>query len=790
MLGNETTNKLAIKLALPATVIIALASIIVGLLAGQFLFARLKREADNERYLKSTALSDNLATTRTLILDRVREAMRVYQNETNGRKAMLAPSVPLNEQRSVPNLMLENLSLIKNDSFIGPLADRTGANIGVYVRDNNDQFVSVATTTRKDDKSVAIGEVIETGTQASNDLLQGKVNYNLGRMAGRPFVRGLEPIRDAGGRVIGAWSAAFPVTSLGELSRKVAGEKVLTNGFIAVVDEKNNIIARSSSAPEALLDKFVKSSERNISEDGWNAAKQSVPDWNYTVVAAYPSDDPQIATELSSIQSSTIITALLVTILLGCIIVLVAMRVTARLDETVDVAEKLAEGDFAVDLKVTSSDEVGRLQQAMLKLLDYLRATAAQADQIAAGDLTVKVEPRSNRDRFGIALRNMLDNVLRLVQSQDERNQLQSSIMKLLEEVADVAEGDLTGQAEVTADATGAIADAFNYMIDELRSVVRRVKDAATQVGMSTGDIRITTEKLTHGSAAQAEQIAQTSTAVEEITASIREVSKSAAQSSEVAIGALATAQQGRQAVQNNVAAMNRIRGQVQDTAKRIKKLGERSQEIDEIVSIIDELADRTSILALNAALQAAAAGEQGRGFATVAEEVERLADRSTQATQRIAQLTRTIQLETKDVVASMEETIREVVDGSTLANEAGSALEQIEEVSNNLATLIQNISQSARRQAQGSENIAKSMTDISQITELVSSESKHTANSVKSLVSLTEKLRGSVATFKLPDAMNKTGKLPNIGITSGNGFSPSTLNGTSVLNGKEVTLN
>jgi methyl-accepting chemotaxis protein len=784
MLGNETTSKLAIKLALPATIIIAVASIVVGLLAGQFLLARLKREADNERYLKSIALSDNLATTRNLMLDRVRDAMRVYQNETTGKKAMLGPSVQLNGQRAIPNLMLDNVSLINNDSFINQIAERSGANIGVYVRDNNDQFVSAATTTRRDDKSQATGEILETGSPASNDLLQGKVNYNLGRMAGRPFVRGLEPIRDAGGRIIGAWSAAFPVTSLGELSKKVANEKILTNGFIALVDDKNNVIARSSSAPDAALGSFIQSSEKATTIDGWNAAKQTVPDWNYTVVAGYSDDDPQIATELSSIKSSTIITALLVTMLLGSIIVLVAMRVTARLDETVDVAEKLAEGDLSVDLKVTSNDEVGRLQGAMLKLLEYLRATAAQADQIAAGDLTVKVEPRSNRDRFGIALRNMLDNVLRLVQSQDERNQLQSSIMKLLEEVADVAEGDLTGQAEVTADATGAIADAFNYMIDELRSVVRRVKDAATQVGMSTGDIRVTTDKLTSGSAAQAEQIAQTSTAVEEITASIREVSQSAAQSSEVAIGALVTAQQGRQAVQNNVAAMTRIRGQVQDTAKRIKKLGERSQEIDEIVTIIDELADRTSILALNAALQAAAAGEQGRGFATVAEEVERLADRSTQATQRIAQLTRTIQLETKDVVASMEETIREVVDGSVLANEAGNALEQIEEVSHNLATLIQNISQSARRQALGSENIARSMTDISQITELVSSESRQTANSVKSLVSLTEKLRGSVATFKLPETMNKTGKLPSIGISSANVFS------TPAANGKEVTLN
>ncbi|MEP6923126.1 MAG: methyl-accepting chemotaxis protein [Pyrinomonadaceae bacterium] len=783
MLGNETTTRLAFKLAVPAMLAIMIASLIIGVLAYQANYSRLITEANKERQLKSAALLDNLATTRALMLDRVREAIRVYQNETYGKKPTLAPSVQLNDQRTVPNLMLDNVSLIKNDSFVYSIAERTGANIAVYVRDNSNQFVSVTTTTQKEDKSLAVGEALETSSQAANDLLQGKVNYNVAKIAGRPFVRGLQPIIDAGGRVIGAWSAAFPVTSFGDLSRKLAEEKILTTGFIALIDEKNKVVARSQTAPDAVLEDFINSTERESTHDGWSGTKQSVPDWNYTVISGYSNTDPQIGAELSSIFTWAITTAFLVTVLLGGIIVLISMRITSRLDETVDVAENLAEGDLSVDLKVTSNDEVGRLQRSMLKMLEYLRETAAQADQIAAGDLTVKVEPRSSRDRFGIANRNMLDNVLRLVQSQEERDQLQSSIMKLLEEVADVAEGDLTGQAEVTADATGAIADAFNYMIDELRTVVRRVKDAATQVGMSTGDIRATTEKLTNGSAAQAEQIAQTSSAVEEITASIREVSQSAAQSAQVATGALLTAQQGRQAVQNNVAAMARIRGQVQETAKRIKKLGERSQEIDEIVSIIDELADRTSILALNAALQAAAAGEQGRGFATVAEEVERLADRSTQATQRIAQLTRAIQLETKDVVASMEDTISEVVEGSQLANDAGNALQEIEEVSQNLATLIQNISQSARRQTLGSENIARSMTDISQITELVSNESKHTANSVKTLVSLTEKLRGSVATFKLPQAMDKTGKLPDIGINSST-FS------VSALNGKEVTLN
>jgi twitching motility protein PilJ len=197
---------------------------------------------------------------------------------------------------------------------------------------------------------------------------------------------------------------------------------------------------------------------------------------------------------------------------------------------------------------------------------------------------------------------------------------------------------------------------------------------------------------------------------------------------------------------------MNSIRKQVQETAKRIKKLGERSQEISQIVQLIDDLSERTSLLALNASLQASAAGESGRGFAFVAEEVERLAERSNQLTQQIATLAQTIQVETKIVVASMEETIHEVVVGSTLADNAGQALVEIEQVSTRLAELIQSISESAKQQAQSSEDISKAMANISKVTELVNVGSNRAADSVKNLVELSDDLRGTIAPFKLPE--------------------------------------
>jgi twitching motility protein PilJ len=203
--------------------------------------------------------------------------------------------------------------------------------------------------------------------------------------------------------------------------------------------------------------------------------------------------------------------------------------------------------------------------------------------------------------------------------------------------------------------------------------------------------------------------------------------------------------------VQNTIQGMNRIRDQAQETAKRIKRLGESSQEIGQIIQLIDDIADRTSILALNASIQAAAAGEAGRGFAVVAEEVERLAERSTDATKKIANLIKTIQSETNEAVGSMEKSIHEVVEGSKLANQAGQALEEIGSVSSRLANLIQSISQASRQQAQGSEAIAKSMTNISEITNETASGTRHAASAVSLLAGMAEALRSSVSTFRLP---------------------------------------
>ncbi len=384
-----------------------------------------------------------------------------------------------------------------------------------------------------------------------------------------------------------------------------------------------------------------------------------------------------------------------------------------------------------------------------------VRNLAAVFDRIEQGDYQTRAAILSDDElgRMTAAANRSLDRSLALIQSSDEKEEIQRSIMKLLNEVSGVADGDLTKDAEVSADMTGAIADSFNYMIEQLRGIIGNVQLATVQVSAAANQIHTSADGLVKGSESQAEQIVSTSAAIDAMATSIQQVSDNAALSSTVAQQALTTARQGNAAVRNTIDGMGRIREQAQETAKRIKRLGETSQEIGQIVQLIDDIADRTSILALNASIQAAAAGDAGRGFGVVAEEVERLAVRSTEATKKIAALVKGIQGETGEAVAAMEKSIQEVVGGSKVANQAGDSLQEIETVSMRLADLIQQISLAAKQQARGSEALARSMTDISQITRQTATGTKQAAHSVDSLAKLAEELRNSVSTFRLPDS-------------------------------------
>ena len=373
------------------------------------------------------------------------------------------------------------------------------------------------------------------------------------------------------------------------------------------------------------------------------------------------------------------------------------------------------------------------------------------AERFAAGDSRARAEVDS-QDEFGFIAENCnraVAKVAHAATNQQAQDSLQRSITDLLNTINQVARGDLTIRGKVTNDALGNVVDSVNFMLDNFTKVLERVRKAAIDVSTSANQILNATDEMTAGATQQDQEITNTSSAVEELTVSMKQVSNNAEASAEAARRALDAAEQGNRAVSDTLGGMQRIRASVQATGKKIKSLGDRSLEISEIINVINDITEQTNLLALNAAIEAARAGEAGRGFAVVADEVRKLAEHSRSATKDIAALIKAIQAETNEAVVVMEEGTREVEIGAGLADQAGKALEAISSVVRQSAELVQEISLASKQQVRGTEGVANAMQIISGITRQTTQGARQTASTVGNMVKLSDQLNEALAQFR-----------------------------------------
>ncbi|HEV2491183.1 MAG TPA: HAMP domain-containing methyl-accepting chemotaxis protein [Candidatus Acidoferrales bacterium] len=385
------------------------------------------------------------------------------------------------------------------------------------------------------------------------------------------------------------------------------------------------------------------------------------------------------------------------------------------------------------------------------RVLTPLAELASFSERIAAGDSRAKVDVSSS-DEFGFIAENLNRGAGRLSRpgvSQEASESLQRSITDLLNLINQVARGDLTIRGKVNSDALGNVVDSVNFMLDNFSTFIERVRKAAIDVSTSASQILISADEMTAGAVQQDQEITNTSSAVEQLTVSMKQVSNNAEASAEAARRALDAAEQGNRSVHDTLEGMQRIRASVQATAKKIKSLGDRSLEISEIINVINDITEQTNLLALNAAIEAARAGEAGRGFAVVADEVRKLAEHSRSATKDIAALIKAIQAETNEAVVVMEEGTKEVEIGAGLADQAGKALEAISSVVRQSAELVQEISLASKQQVRGTEGVANAMQIISGITRQTSQGSRQTVATVGNMVKLSEQLNEALAQFR-----------------------------------------
>jgi twitching motility protein PilJ len=371
-----------------------------------------------------------------------------------------------------------------------------------------------------------------------------------------------------------------------------------------------------------------------------------------------------------------------------------------------------------------------------------------------------------------IRVRKTLETQRQTVETQRrETDRNQQAILRLLDELSSLADGDLTVQATVTEDITGAIADSINYAVDALRGLVTTINQSAIQLDSATRQTQALSQHLAKASGAQSKQISSATESAGSMASSVEEVSGNAERAADVARHSVEVAHKGGDAVRRTIDGMNTIRETIQETSKRIKRLGESSQEIGNIVELINDIAEQTNILALNASIQASMAGDAGRGFAVVADEVQRLAERAAAATKQIEVLVRTIQTDTNEAVVSMERSTTDVVGGALLAENAGAALEEIEQVSNQIASLVQNISGSSRQQTGAAQNIARNMQVLKEISVQTAESTNATSAAIAKLAELSAGLRKAAAGFRLPgtssEPIGSTGAFKRLDETS-----------------------
>jgi twitching motility protein PilJ len=398
-------------------------------------------------------------------------------------------------------------------------------------------------------------------------------------------------------------------------------------------------------------------------------------------------------------------------LVLAIITIVIVARIIAPVRELMEVSEALGRGDLSKKANVKSSDELGQL---------------------------------------GTTLNTTIDRLQGLVQTESDRDKMQHQVMDLLSIVSGAAEGDLTVKAEVTADALGSVADAFNLMINGLMALVSQASDVASEIQHSTSDILKASERMRRGAEQQTSQIQGASGAVNEMSHTIQRMAENAEAATQASLRATQAAVKGGSSVAETIKGMQRIRAAVQTTGKKIKGLGERSLEIGAIIEVINEIATQTNLLALNAAIEAARAGEQGRGFAVVADEVRKLAERAARATKDITSLIKGIQVETSEAVTVMEEGTREVEEGTKLADQAGAALREIEQIVKQTSGLVTDITNSAVNQVKVSEGIVTSMDSISKLTQETTVGVRDTVETISKLAELSTRLTVAIGRFKL----------------------------------------
>lgn len=722
-------------------------------------------------------VEDQLQTTNNLMLEQVKTAVQVLREKSLLQGTPATSESFVVKDKTVPGLYFGSQLMNDNYSLVDNVVNITGGTATLFVKSGS-EFVRISTNVVKDDGTRAIGTILDPKGLAIKEITKGNSFYGLVEILGSFYITGYEPIK-ANGETIGIWYCGYPVKSLDVIGEKIHNSKILDNGFLALLDKKNNILFNSNHVNLEEIKQIISQTEN----EEWEIKKEKFDSWGFEIVAGIY--NPDIQSSLMRIQFVIIgFSVLFLFLVLFIIYIIVRKQINKRLSKLIEISNKVSIGDTDVEIDNQNIDELGLLEKSYSEMISNMREQTEMAKDIASGNLNVAINIRSDKDRLSKSfitmiqsLKKLIDDIKLLTSAAVEGNlsyrinpenhpadfkQIVQGINKTVDEILEpinegsevlsqISKGNL--KVRVNGKYKGEhqkIKNSINEVAQSLYSIVGEVASGVDHVSSSSSQISSSIDEMLAVSREQSIQTNEIAAAMEEMAKTILENTKNASAAAQTAKESGVKANEGEKVVLETINGMNQISVVVNSSAETVFKLGEDSDKIGEIIQVIQDIADQTNLLALNASIEAARAGEQGRGFAVVADEVLKLAERTSNATREISEMIKGIQIETGHAVDSIKQGTSAVNTGKQLAEKAGEVLEGIKDETEKLSSIADHVAVASEEQSSAAEQISKNIESISNVTSQNAQSIQQIAQAAANLNNLTINLERLVAKFDL----------------------------------------